>query len=273
MGYYSVALTGRVIGSRCADHEDMMKNKVCIALDVDSPEKALDLARRLTPWVGVFKVGFQLFTRAGPDIVRAIIREGGEVFLDLKYHDIPNTVVSAAREALGLGVRMFNVHCSGGSRMMRALVETLTREARETGKPMPLLLGVTVLTSFTEGELQSDLLIPLSLEDYVVHLAKLAREAGMGGVVCSAEEIEPIRRACGPDFVLVTPGIRPAWAARGDQRRVVTPADALCRGADYIVVGRPITEAKDPEEAARRLLLEITSGTCEGWREGMSRTD
>ncbi|MBT8419714.1 MAG: orotidine-5'-phosphate decarboxylase, partial [Gammaproteobacteria bacterium] len=140
-----------------------MKQKICIALDVDSPEQALDLTRRLAPWVGVFKIGSQLFTRAGPEIVRAIIHEGGNVFLDLKYHDIPNTVLSAAREALALGVTMFNVHCLGGARMMKTLVEGLTREAEETGKPVPLLLGVTVLTSFSDEELKSDLLVPLSL--------------------------------------------------------------------------------------------------------------
>lgn len=243
----------------------MLKKKICIALDVDSPDKALDLVRRLAPWAGVFKIGSQLFTRAGPGIVRAIVEEGADVFLDLKYHDIPNTVVNAAREAARLGVGMFNVHCLGGSRMMETLAGTLKRESQETGAPMPLLLGVTVLTSFSDEELRSDLLIPLPLGDYVVHLAKLAQKAGMDGVVCSPREIEPIRNACGPDFTLVTPGIRPAWAARGDQERIMTPGEALCLGADYIVVGRPVVEAKDPEEAAKRLLLEMTTSTCDGW--------
>ncbi|VFN00321.1 MAG: orotidine-5'-phosphate decarboxylase [Candidatus Kentron sp. G] len=241
-----------------------MKQKICVALDVDSPERAMELTRRLAPWVGVFKIGFQLFTRAGPEIVRAVIGEGAAVFLDLKYHDIPNTVVSAAREAMELGVGMFNVHCLGGGRMMGTLVETLTRQARESGKPLPLLLGVTVLTSLSEEELRTELLVPLSLEDYVVHLAKLAQGAGMGGVVCSPREIGPIRRACGPDFKLVTPGIRPVWAAKNDQARIMTPAEALCAGADYIVIGRPITAAKVPEEAAKRLLLEIATATCGG---------
>nr|VFK51689.1 MAG: orotidine-5'-phosphate decarboxylase [Candidatus Kentron sp. TUN] len=240
----------------------MGKEKICVALDVDSFEKAVDLTRRLSPWVGVFKIGSQLFTSEGPRIVAAVTAQGAEVFLDLKYHDIPNTVLSAARVALGLGVKMFNVHCLGGARMMQTLVEELGRESERSGEPMPLLLGVTVLTSLSDRELQSELRVSLPLEEYVVHLAKLAQDAGMDGVVCSPREIEPIRRACGPDFVLVTPGIRPAWAGKDDQQRITTPQAALCAGADYIVVGRPITEAKDPEEAAKRLLLELVTSTC-----------
>ena len=241
----------------------MGREQVCVALDVDSVEKALDLVARLSPWVGVFKIGHQLFTSQGPDMVKAVKARGAEVFLDLKYHDIPNTVSRAARAALGLGVKMLNVHCLGGAGMMRTLVEDMGRESARTEEPMPLLLGVTVLTSLSEQELRAELLVSLPLAEYVVHLARLAQDAGMDGVVCSPREIEPIRRACGPGFVLVTPGIRPAWAGDDDdQQRVATPRAALCAGADYIVVGRPITEARDPEEAAERLLLEVTTSTC-----------
>nr|VFK22150.1 MAG: orotidine-5'-phosphate decarboxylase [Candidatus Kentron sp. MB]VFK27765.1 MAG: orotidine-5'-phosphate decarboxylase [Candidatus Kentron sp. MB]VFK74426.1 MAG: orotidine-5'-phosphate decarboxylase [Candidatus Kentron sp. MB] len=238
----------------------MGKEKICVALDVDSFEEALDLTRRLSPWVGVFKIGSQLFTSEGSGIVKAVIEEGAEVFLDLKYHDIPNTVLNAARVALKLGVKMFNVHCLGGARMMRMLVDALGREAEITGKPMPLLLGVTVLTSLSNEELESELRVSLPLEEYVVHLAKLAQDAGMDGVVCSPHELVPIRRACGPNFTLVTPGIRPDWASgRDDQRRFTSPQAAFRAGADYIVVGRPITAANGPEDAAQRLLLELSS--------------
>nr|VFK60956.1 MAG: orotidine-5'-phosphate decarboxylase [Candidatus Kentron sp. UNK]VFK69502.1 MAG: orotidine-5'-phosphate decarboxylase [Candidatus Kentron sp. UNK] len=241
----------------------MGKEKICVALDVDSFEEALDLTRRLSPWVGVFKIGYQLFTSEGPRIAEAIIGQGADVFLDLKYHDIPNTVVSAARVALRLGVKMLNVHCLGGSGMMRMLVEELGKESEAVGKPVPLLLGVTVLTSLSEQELHSELKVSLPLEEYVVHLAKLAQDAGMHGVVCSPREIAAIRQACGPDFTLVTPGIRPAWIeSRDDQERITSPQAAICNGADYIVVGRPIIAAKDPEEAAKRLLLELVTSTC-----------
>lgn len=145
---------------------------------------------------------------------------------------------------------------------MRTLVKEIHRESEQIGQPMPLLLGVTVLTSLSDQELKTDLLIPLSLENYVIHLSRLAQKAGMGGVVCSPREISPIRQTCGPDFKLVTPGIRPAWAARHDQTRITTPGQALCAGSDYIVIGRPIIEARDPEEAVRRLLLELTTSTC-----------
>jgi len=240
----------------------MGKEKICVALDVDSLEKALDLTRRLSPWVGLFKIGSQLFTSEGPRVVEAVMAQGAEVFLDLKYHDIPNTVLSAARVASGLGVKMLNVHCLGGSRMMRMLVEGLERESETSGKPMPLLLGVTMLTSLSDQELQSDLHVSLSLEEYVIHLAKLAQNAGMDGVVCSPREIESIKRACGPDFTLVTPGIRPAWAiSKDDQQRITSLQAALCAGANYIVIGRPITAAKNPEEAAKRLLLELVTST------------
>nr|VFJ88390.1 MAG: orotidine-5'-phosphate decarboxylase [Candidatus Kentron sp. LFY]VFJ93430.1 MAG: orotidine-5'-phosphate decarboxylase [Candidatus Kentron sp. LFY] len=241
----------------------MGKEKICVALDVDSFKKALDLTQRLSPWVGVFKIGSQLFTSEGPRIVRAVMAQGADVFLDLKYHDIPNTVLNAAHVALELGVKILNVHCLNGARTMKTLVRELARGSEISGKPMPLLLGVTVLTSLSDEELRSDLQVSLPLEEYVVHLAKLAKNAGMDGVVCSPHEIKAIRQACGPDFTLVTPGIRPGWVNdRDDQQRITSPQAALCAGADYIVIGRPITEAKDPEEAAKRLLLEVVTSTC-----------
>jgi len=178
--------------------------------------------------------------------------------LDLKYHDIPNTVVSAVRSAVRLGVQMLNIHCIGGRKMMETVVTEVRRESDRVGGNKPLLLGVTVLTSMSEEDLKSDLLVQVPLKDYVVHLATLAQKCGMDGVVCSPKEIELLRKNCGPDFKLVTPGIRPAWAAeQHDQQRIMTPNAALAAGADYIVIGRPIIGAQEPERAAERVLQEL----------------
>lgn len=235
-----------------------VKDRICLALDVDSLEQAADLAKRLSPWIGMFKIGFQLFTSAGPQVVEAVLKGGGRVFLDLKYHDIPNTVAQAARVVTRMGVTVFNVHCLGGVRMMEGVAEAVREEAVLAGVKQPLVLGVTVLTSHGPDELKKELHIPDPLEDYVTHLASNAKKAGLGGVVCSPHEIARVRKACGPDFVLVTPGIRPAWSvSKDDQKRIMTPAKAIATGATHIVIGRPILQAKDPEMAAKRLLEEI----------------
>jgi orotidine-5'-phosphate decarboxylase len=232
------------------------KNRLIFALDVDSFEIAQKWVRLLRGNVGTFKVGKQLFTRCGPEVVRMVRSEGGEVFLDLKYHDIPNTVAMAGVEACRLGVRMFNVHALGGREMMAATVAEadafLPRESRER----PLLLAVTILTSATEKTLR-EVGIDRPISELVPRLAQLARKAGMDGVVASPREVGLIRQACGDDFVIVTPGVRPAFASPDDQKRITTPAEAIAAGADYLVVGRPISAAPDPVEAAERILDEM----------------
>jgi orotidine-5'-phosphate decarboxylase len=236
----------------------MMKRKICVALDVSTLSEAKDLAKRLSPWVGIFKIGSQLFTSEGPRIVEAIQNAGGEVFLDLKYHDIPNTVMQASIVAAKMGVFMFNIHALGGSRMMRTVAERIVEEADKTSTRKPILLGITILTSMSAEELRSDLRIDIPIDEYVCHLARLAKGAGLDGVVCSPKELAIIRNACGSDFVLVAPGIRPAWVTtNNDQIRITTPRQAITDGADYIVVGRPITHAESPEIAAERILQEI----------------
>lgn len=226
--------------------------RIIIPLDVPTPEEALGIVRRLGGRVGLFKVGLQLFIAAGPGIVREIVEMGQRVFLDLKLHDIPNTVAAASREAARLGVSMVDVHLSGGARMVRAAREALDGVAQE-GASRPLLLGITVLTSFDERDLES-IGVRGPLADQVVDLALLGRDAGLDGVVASAHETAAIKKACGDRFIVVAPGIRPAGAETGDQRRVMTPEEAVTAGADYLVIGRPILEAPDPVAALERIL-------------------
>jgi len=217
-----------------------MSSNIIVALDYDNAAAALALSDNLDPALCRVKVGNELFTRAGPALVEQLQERGFDVFLDLKYHDIPNTVAAAVRSAADLGVWMVNVHAGGGTRMMIA-----AREAAEASAHKPLLIGVTVLTSMSESDL-----VELGHEqapvDRVSQLAKLVFDSGLDGVVCSAEEATMLRQQCGPEFTLVTPGIRLAGDDAGDQRRVVTPADALAKGSDYLVIGRSITQAEDP---------------------------
>ncbi len=234
-----------------------IRNPIVVALDVDTAAEALSLVERLRGTVGMFKVGKQLFTAAGPDIVRRIIGLGEQVFLDLKYHDIPNTVAKAGVEAARLGVSIFNVHAMGGSKMMRATVEAVAEATEREGFATPLILGVTVLTSHTQESL-SEIGIERKLEDQVVALAQLCEASGINGVVASPQEIVPIRKAVdNPGFVILTPGVRPAGAALNDQSRVMTPGEAIQAGANFLVVGRPITAAENPVEAAKKILEEI----------------
>jgi orotidine-5'-phosphate decarboxylase len=232
------------------------REKLVIALDVSSWDDAKSLVRDLASCVGVFKVGQQLFTRIGPDVVRFIHDQGAQVFLDLKFHDIPNTVYEACLVACELGVKMFNVHASGGLEMMKAAAR-----ARMAARPKVnsnQILGVTVLTSLNENTLHAELRISGSVSDYVLHLAKLAQKSGLNGVVASPHEIATIRDICGVNFTILTPGVRPTWAEVGDQKRVMTPKEAIQAGADYIVVGRPITGAKDKVGATKKILEEIS---------------
>lgn len=236
-----------------------MRERLIVALDLDDLDLATELVRSLAQEVGMFKIGKQLFTHAGPQAVRLIQDLGGEIFLDLKFHDIPNTVAKAAIEATRLGVKMFNVHASGSLEMMRLTVKEVERVSRQQKLRRPIMLGVTVLTSLGQEDLQR-LGVEHKIADQVVRLALLTKEAGMDGVVASPHEVADIRHACGQRFVIVTPGIRPAESQRNDQQRVMTPADAVRAGVDYIVVGRPILEAQNPIKAARAIVAEMEEG-------------
>jgi orotidine-5'-phosphate decarboxylase len=221
--------------------------RIIVALDFAAEAEALDLVDRLDPARCRLKVGKELFTRLGPALVDRLQRRGFEVFLDLKFHDIPNTVAAACAAAADLGVWMVNVHASGGLRMMEAARERLNRYTQP-----PLLIGVTVLTSLDESDLTA-VGCPGSPRERVLMLAALGRSAGLDGVVCSPQEAGPVRDALGGGFLRVTPGVRPAGALLGDQKRVMTPAEAIAAGADYLVIGRPITAVADPLAA----LIEI----------------
>jgi orotidine-5'-phosphate decarboxylase len=239
-----------------------LREKIIIALDVDTKEEALGLATGLKDLAGAFKVGLQLYNNTGPGIVTELAGTGVKVFLDLKFHDIPNTASRAAEAVVGLGAFMFNLHASGGSKMMAQAAEAAKKRAAALGITPPLLLGVTVLTSMSEHELRDELGVARPLDEQVSSLALLCRDAGLDGVVASAREIPLIRKTCGEKFLIVTPGVRPAWAAQNDQERTVTPACAVNLGADYVVVGRPVTAAPKPQEALQRLLAEMDGEKC-----------
>ena len=234
------------------------KERLIVALDVKTPEEAERLIDVLSPEVDVFKVGIAPFTGYGQVVLNKLEEAGKKVFLDLKFHDIPNTVKNAAHVSAAKGVFMLNFHCIGGENMLRAAVEGAREASAALGKKPPILLGVTVLTSMDESQMKS---IGLAgrVEEKVVEFARLARRAGLDGVVASAQEAAVIKENTGKDFVVVTPGVRPDWAAAGDQKRIVTPKKAMENGADYIVVGRPIIQAPDPREAARRIIEEMES--------------
>jgi orotidine-5'-phosphate decarboxylase len=231
--------------------------RLIVALDVDSLDRATGLVDALAGRVTRFKIGSQLFTAAGPSAVDAVRKRGGEVFLDLKFHDIPNTVEGAAREAVRLGVFMFNVHASGGRAMMAAASRGAAEAAHTLGLPRPLVIAVTVLTSLDRAALAGELHVASSVEGHVLHLCTLAREAGLDGNVASPNEIRAIRNAMGRAWAIVTPGVRPAGSEHHDQSRVATPRAAVEAGADYLVVGRPITGAPDPARAAEGILAEM----------------
>lgn len=235
----------------------MSKDKLIVALDVDSREKALELVGELAGQVGFFKVGMELFYGAGLGIVQEIVAAGAQVFLDLKLHDIPNTVGQAARVLVRSGASIINVHASGGSAMMRAAGTSARGEAERLGVPAPLVVAVTVLTSIDQDIYQRELGFSGEIAERVRAWALLTRESGLDGVVCSPQEIKLVREACGPDFRIITPGIRPAGAQLGDQRRVMTPGEAVQTGASHLVVGRPVTEALDRVAAVAAILDEI----------------
>jgi orotidine-5'-phosphate decarboxylase len=234
-------------------------NPILVALDVESAAKAIELADQLRGAVGGYKIGKQLFTAAGPAVVRELTSRGDRVFLDLKFHDIPNTVAGAVQSAVATGAWMVNVHASGGTAMMSAAAEAARKSAEALGRARPLVIAVTVLTSMTDATL-AEIGIARPVIDHVVYLAQLAKHAGLDGVVASPQETRAIRDACGPDFQIVTPGIRPAdQQGKDDQARTLTPAEAVAAGATYLVIGRPITGAPNPREAAERIAATLSS--------------
>ncbi|HPW17688.1 MAG TPA: orotidine-5'-phosphate decarboxylase [Candidatus Aminicenantes bacterium] len=230
-------------------------DRIIIALDVPAKDEAVALVSRLKD-ARTFKVGLELFTAEGPSLFRKLKALRKDLFLDLKLHDIPNTVAGAVRSAFRHGVQMMTLHASGGREMMAAAAEAARRGADETGRPRPVLLGVTVLTSLKGADLE-EVGQGEDVAAQVLRLAGLAKAAGLDGVVCSPREIEVLRREFGRELVIVTPGIRPVWAAAQDQKRVMTPAEAVAKGADYLVIGRPVTGAPAPNEAFLRIVEEI----------------
>lgn len=233
--------------------------RILVALDVDEREQALALARELRDEVGGFKVGVRLFYRHGPRIVEELAAAGTRLFLDLKLHDIPETVAQGVRALAGLGAHIINVHAAGGLAMMRAAAEVARAEAARTGAPPPKLVAVTVLTSLEQENLNRELGFGRNLGQVVLAWAGLAKAAGLDGVVSSPLELTALRTALGPDFLLITPGIRPAGAELQDQKRVMTPSQAVRAGADYLVIGRPITAAPDPVAAVQAIARELAA--------------
>ncbi|MDH4027935.1 MAG: orotidine-5'-phosphate decarboxylase [Nitrospirota bacterium] len=231
--------------------------RIILAVDVNGYDEAVDMLERFRDHIDIFKVGSELFTSTGPKIVEKIHSMGKKVFLDLKFHDIPNTVSKTAQAVAELGVFMFNVHTLGGLEMMKQAAEALSTYALRNNVDRPKLIGVTVLTSIDKKTLHDELGIELRMEAQVRHLAGLARRAGLDGVVASPEDAAMIRSRFEKGFLIVTPGIRPSWAAKDDQKRAMTPKEALRSGADYLVIGRAVTAQPDPAAALKRIEEEL----------------
>lgn len=234
------------------------RERIIVALDTPDADSAVQIATAVRGRVGAVKVGLELINAAGFGIFGRLRDAGCErVFYDCKLHDIPNTVAGAVRSIVGRGVWMLNVHASGGSRMMASAAKAAREAADARGVEAPVVLAVTLLTSLDARELAVELRVDCSSVDYVTHLARAAQDAGCAGAVCSPHEVGAVRWACGDDFVIVTPGVRPAWADTGDQRRIATPSEAVASGSDFIVVGRPITAGEDPGANADRIAAEL----------------
>ncbi|MBO8128852.1 MAG: orotidine-5'-phosphate decarboxylase [Peptococcaceae bacterium] len=234
------------------------RKKLLIALDVDSWEQASALVDLLKDDVGGFKIGMRLFYREGPNVVRRVAKQTETVFLDLKVHDIPQTASEAVRALIRYGANLINVHASGGRAMMEAVADAAAAEAAHLGVTRPRIIAVTVLTSLDDDALQNQLGISSTVAETVIRLARNTKQAGLDGVVASPREAAAIRDALGNDFLIVTPGIRPTGTQSNDQKRIMTPGDAVRQGADYLVVGRPVTGAPDPRQQARAIVDEIT---------------
>ena len=232
-------------------------DKIIVALDVNDLGEMENLVDRLRAVVKIFKIGAELFTSCGVQTVDIVRRKGGKVFLDLKYHDIPNIVMKASKAVAKQNIHMFTVHTMGGLEMMKAAVEAAKEEAERLEITPPIILGVTVLTSLNSKDIQT-VGMDGTVNEQVLRLVKLAEKAGLNGVVASPKEVQEIRKHVKKDFLIVTPGIRPSWSQKRDQKRVATPKEAIDMGADYLVIGRPITAQEDPRDAAERIISEIT---------------
>lgn len=232
---------------------EKIREKLILSLDFHDPQTALSWVEQTGEWIGMFKVGSQLFTQAGPNIVKEIIQRGGKVFLDLKFHDIPNTVAACGQAAVDMGVSIFNVHASGGKEMMQTCARAVAKRAQEKDMSRPLVLAVTVLTSLDDQVLQSEVGIGRNAQAQVSHLAKMAFEAGLDGVVASGREIKSIRATCPSPFKILTPGIRSQDDPPDDQKRTITAAEAFHAGADYIVLGRTVTSKPDSARILKSL--------------------
>ncbi len=246
-----------IFGRQKKIDKEAVAGKIIVALDVETEEEAYNLVRHLSPPIGYFKVGMRLYMSCGHRIIYGLKNMGVQVFLDLKFHDIPNTVASAAEVVTRMGVDMFNIHLSGGSAMVQTTVERVRETAEKSGVSVPKVVGVTVLSSFNETMLRGDCGVERHLEQHVLKLALLGKENGLDGVVASPREASHIRKKCGPDFLIVAAGVRPLWAPTDDQVRVLTPRQALEAGANYLVIGRPIIEHESPRDAAEKILAEI----------------
>ena len=234
-----------------------IRQKLVLALDVEEIEEAKKLVDELSPYIGTFKVGLQLFCGYGLEIVNYIKEKNADFFLDVKLHDIPNTVEKASFNVIKNGANFFNVHATGGIEMMKAAKKGALEAAQKYNKKKPLVLAVTVLTSINQETLNNELSNKKSVEDFVVQLAKNAKLAGLDGVVASASELKTIKKELGKDFIVLTPGIRPAWSSKDDQQRIATPKSAISDGADFIVLGRAVTKAQDKIEAIEKIYQEI----------------
>jgi orotidine-5'-phosphate decarboxylase len=235
-----------------------VEDRIIVPLDVPSEEAAIALVEQL-PQVTFWKVGLELFVSTGSQIIRTLKHRQKRVFLDLKFHDIPNTMAGATRKAATYGVDLLTVHATAGRNALQEASMAAIEGSQKAGYPSPRLIAVTLLTSLTSRDLAFDLKIPLELSEYALQMALLARETGLNGAVCSPEEVEQLRQVCGDDFLLVCPGVRPSWARSDDQARSLTPSDAIKAGADYLVIGRPITAAPDPVAAWERICEELAS--------------
>ncbi len=236
-----------------------IEDRIILALDVGNRQEALSIVDRFSSTIHIFKVGLELYVSEGPQVVKEIIRRGKGVFLDLKFHDIPNTVARAAIQATRLGVQMFNLHACGGMEMMKRTRDEVVEICLRENLPRPKMVAVTVLTSISNRQFREELGYQHGLRTHVRHLATMAKEAGLDGVVASGEEVKMLRDKLGPGFIIVTPGIRPAWMPPDEQKRRITPKDAVRAGADYLVIGRAVLGQKDPEKALELIRLEVLS--------------
>jgi len=235
-----------------------VEDRIIVPLDVPTEAQAIALVEQL-PQVTFWKVGLELFVSTGSEIIRALKNRQKRVFLDLKFHDIPNTITGAIRQASAYSVDLITIHATAGRPALQAASRAAVEGSKNAGCPSPKLIAITLLTSLTSRDLAFDLKIPIELEEYALQMALLAQESGLNGAVCSPQEVSQLRRVCGDDFLLVCPGVRPTWAQANDQKRSMTPSDAIKAGADYLVIGRPITAAPDPVAAWEKVCEELAA--------------